>query len=131
MKTPEQMAEEYAEDWHKDCDYPEEILKHTIKATKTTFLAGYKAGQEHPFQFQTKMWVDPIGPQYRWISVKDRLPEEDEKVKILINFFLEGTEVREVTKAAFRNGLWSGEGVHITHPLVSHWMPLPKPPEDK
>ena len=63
MKTPEQMAEEYAEDWHKDCDYPEEILRHTKKATATVFLAGYKAGQEHPFQFQTKMWVDPIGPQ--------------------------------------------------------------------
>lgn len=45
-KTPEQMAEEYAKDWHKDCDYPEAILRHTRKATETTFLAGYKAGFE-------------------------------------------------------------------------------------
>lgn len=45
MKTPDEIAEEWARDWHKDCDYPEEILKHTIKATKTTFLAGYQAAQ--------------------------------------------------------------------------------------
>ena len=72
---------------------------------------------------------DKVMPQ--WISVKDRLPEEDEKVKILINYFFEGTEVREVAKAAFRNGLWSGDKVYITHPLVSHWMPLPTPPEEE
>ena len=48
-KTPEQLAEEFANDWHKDCDYPPEILIHTKRATATVFLAGYKAGQEHPF----------------------------------------------------------------------------------
>jgi hypothetical protein len=47
MKTPEELAEEYAIDWHKDCDYPEAILKQTHAATMTTFLAGYKAAQEH------------------------------------------------------------------------------------
>ena len=46
IKTPEQMAEEYAEDWHKDCDYSEAILKHTKKATETVFLAGYKTAEE-------------------------------------------------------------------------------------
>lgn len=44
-KTPEQMAEEYAADWHKNCDYPPEILKHTLKATETTFLNGYSRGR--------------------------------------------------------------------------------------
>lgn len=47
MKTPEQMAEEFANDWHKDCDYPEAILKHTKKATETVFLAGYQAAKNH------------------------------------------------------------------------------------
>lgn len=45
MKTPEEMAEEYANDWHKDCDYSPEILRHTLKATKTVFLAGYKTAK--------------------------------------------------------------------------------------
>ena len=44
-KTPEQMAEEYTKDWHQDCDYPEEILRHTKKATETVFLAGYKTNK--------------------------------------------------------------------------------------
>ena len=44
MKTPEELAKEWAIDWHKDCDYPEAILKQTHAATMTTFLAGYKAG---------------------------------------------------------------------------------------
>jgi len=46
MKTPEELAKEWAIDWHKDCDYPEAILKQTHAATMTTFLAGYKAGRE-------------------------------------------------------------------------------------
>jgi hypothetical protein len=45
-KTPEEMAEEFADDWHKDCDYPHEILRHTKRATANVFLVGYKAAQE-------------------------------------------------------------------------------------
>ena len=52
MKTPEEMAEEYAEDWHKDCDYPPEILRHTKKATASVFLAGYQAAKD---EYKTKI----------------------------------------------------------------------------
>jgi hypothetical protein len=45
-KTPEELAKEWAINWHKDCDYPDAILEQTHKATMTTFLAGYKAAQE-------------------------------------------------------------------------------------
>ena len=45
-KTPEQLAKEYADHWHKDCNYPDEILRHTKKATATVFLAGYQAAKE-------------------------------------------------------------------------------------
>lgn len=72
MKTPEEMAEEYAKDWHKDCDYPEEILKHTIKATKTTFLAGYKAAQDEEATKDQKiaeLWTE---------SIKNMLPSVHE-----------------------------------------------------
>jgi hypothetical protein len=47
MKTPEELAKEWAIDWHKDCDYPEAILKQTHAATMTTFLAGYETAREH------------------------------------------------------------------------------------
>lgn len=117
-KTPEQMAEDYANDWHKDCDYPAEILRHTKKATETVFLAGYKAGQEHPFQFQTKMWVDPIGPQDRWISVKERLPENGIEVLVVSD---------GETGASWHE---AGEFGWAIGGTVTHWMPLPQPPKE-
>ncbi len=66
MKTPEQIAEEYAEDWHKDCDYPAEILRHTKKATETVFLAGYQAGR-----------LNSEGVQ----AAKDQLADADKLIK--------------------------------------------------
>ena len=120
MKTPEQMAEDYANDWHKDCDYPAEILRHTKKATETVFLAGYKAGQEHPFQFQTKMWVDPIGPQDRWISVKELLPEIEQYVVIYDHGQF---SVNYLTAW----GHWAIKQQDVL-PHPTHWMPLPEPP---
>ena len=44
-KTPEEMAREYADDWHKDCDYPEPLLSTARKATQKIFLAGYRIGR--------------------------------------------------------------------------------------
>lgn len=141
-KTPDEMAEEYCED-HDECEH-----------ARNAFLAGYEAAQKQfapvrvtipqenceaaleamksteQFIKQCVEWTSALTTP-KWISVKDRLPEEDKKVQILINYFLGGTEVREVAKAAFRNGLWSGDKVYITHPLVSHWMPLPEPPKEQ
>lgn len=103
MKTPEQLAEEYADDWHKDCDYPAEILRHTKKATETVFLAGYQAGRLNSEGVQAakdqladgkvmfcvycndmhkgdcaecKGKNHPALRGTQWISVKERLPEE-------------------------------------------------------
>ena len=135
-KTPEEMAEEYCED-HDECEH-----------ARNAFLAGYQAAKDQLADADKVMCsttmeeikavdtgelmpITNLPTSAKWISVEDRLPEEDKKVKILINYFLGGTEVREVAKAAFRNGLWSGDKVYITHPLVSHWMPLPEPPKEQ
>lgn len=65
-----------------------------------------------------------------WISVKDRLPEELTPVIAFTEAIDQGICI------AFReNGLWidgdSGHGiVLIQQGLVTHWMPLPDPPED-
>lgn len=106
-KTPEQLAEEYINDVLEsqcDCSY------------RIAFLAGYEAGQEHPFQFQAKMWVDPIGPQYRWISVKDSEPSDETWVL--------GTNGRDI-ECVFK---------HFTDcysmTTITHWMPLPKQPKE-
>ena len=67
----------------------------------------------------------------KWISVKDRLPEEGEYVLCVLKGFNYGGKI-QVCKFVpadkfkdkpyfehFRNGF----------PSVTHWMPLPEPPE--
>lgn len=127
-KTPEEMAEEFADDWHKDCDYPPEILIHTKRATANVFLAGYKAGQEHPFQFQAKMWIDPIGPQNRWISVTDKLPEDRDIVAVWTN-------AGDIHAAWRKDGVWLMFNLCCTYESelkgVSHWHEIADTPEEK
>lgn len=74
------------------------------RADRDGFLAGYQAAQQ-------------------WISVKDRLPEDADVVLI-----------------AFGGGVsiacYGGDWRHPVYPMlpllsVTHWMPLPKPPEAK
>lgn len=60
-----------------------------------------------------------------WISVKDRLPEDEEEVLIY--------EVGEMYIATYTIKLfftdYNEDNVAIHHP--SHWMPLPEPPEGR
>ena len=64
-----------------------------------------------------------IEPKQEWISVKDRLPEKGQGVLCfcagnLANFYM-----------------WTGEewedsyGYYEYDDIISHWMPLPEPPE--
>ena len=118
MKTPEQMAEEYANDWHKDCDYPPEILRHTKKATANVFLAGYQAAKDSAARDTDGI---DTGTKMQWISVKDRLPEIDQ--------WCSWWDISGATEpcTAFR----SVNDIETWWENYTHWMPLPKPPEDK
>jgi hypothetical protein len=64
-----------------------------------------------------------------WISVNDRLPEEDEDVLVMTaegKFASGGMHVASLDE----DGVWypsHGDGWEF--PDVTHWMPLPKPPE--
>ena len=70
-----------------------------------------------------------------WISVKERLPEEDRQVLI-------SCKNKAMFVAAFQQMYFSGEIVwHVSGPLganrkvatdrVTHWMPLPPPPGEE
>ena len=67
-----------------------------------------------------KMAISALMEQPRWISVEDRLPEDD--VDVLTR---RATGMNVETHCGFRwdydeyNGKWR----------VTHWMPLPEPPE--
>ena len=60
----------------------------------------------------------------KWISVKDRLPDKDDWVLIF-------SEENEVETSYYRCGSKTfscQDDVDLVHP--THWMPLPKQPND-
>ena len=64
--------------------------------------------------------VDPesLRPTAHWISVKDRLPEKDEYVLCFCN-------IGDGFQAIFHYG----KERKFDGTAVTHWMPLPEPPE--
>lgn len=103
-KTPEEMAKEYADDWQKDCDYPEPLLSTVKKATRMIFLAGYEAAK----------------PQ--WISVEERLPRPGQEILIVDDQIMR-------VQAVSSYGKWHPY-VNGSSCKPTHWMPLPEPPKD-
>lgn len=69
------------------------------------------------------------GNQMRWISVKDRLPEEykgedNELINYLCYMPEYGIDIANFMKPA---GIWVCMGLPVK---VTHWMPLPEAPKE-
>ena len=60
-----------------------------------------------------------------WISVKDRLPKSEEE-RVLVRIKYKGLiyGVPSLDTDRYRNHNWVRYGEYVTH-----WMPLPEPPE--
>ena len=74
-----------------------------------------------------------IEPKQEWISVKDRLPEIDKKV-LVCDIDVEDEPVIHTYELSIDEDgyFWSDEGGWwIDFECVTHWMPLPEPPETK
>lgn len=56
--------------------------------------------------------------KYRWISVKDRLPELFTQVLVYDAF------EKNITLGLYGNGDW------LFSKHITHWMPLPDPPKE-
>lgn len=61
-----------------------------------------------------------------WISVKDKLPQEFKRVLVYSDFGIDSK--------VFEGGIFYDGETHCYCPIgkvdgVTHWMPLPKPPE--
>ena len=71
-------------------------------------------------------WNDAVDTMPRWISVEERMPENEVSV---IAFC---TEDNHAWYAFRRGGLWWRPGDRVSIKIfgtVTHWMPLPEPPE--
>lgn len=63
--------------------------------------------------------------RHEWISVKERLPEVWEHVLAVVG-------LRGIVEAAVYDGVkWKVAWNHDELTDVTHWMPLPEPPEVK
>jgi hypothetical protein len=58
----------------------------------------------------------------KWISVDERLPEED---GLYFTYYPNQLHERQIT--FFSSNI---NKFNIFHDLVTHWMPLPKPPSE-
>ena len=76
-----------------------------------------------------------------WISVKDRLPSDEQDVLVIAHgwdgrFVYVGSHKRVEAKKSWLTGitnkssewlLWGWS--YLKEPMVTHWMPLPQPPK--
>ena len=63
-----------------------------------------------------------------WISVKDRLPEQYERV-IVARVYEKGKPLQVEQGMLTAGGWWKVYGTNVKK--VSYWMPLPEPPEEE
>lgn len=155
MKTPEQMAEEYADSLNFFGEY-----RHIIRrGFKDAFLAGYQAAkdqlQPQPFHAGADVYIiDANNPLPKpmplsiaeqvqfadagkvmnspnnsngWISVKERLPKHDEQMLVVTT--PPKREIYHVYWDATRCVFDLMEWGHLKPDEVSHWCYLPEAPK--
>ena len=82
-----------------------------------------------------------------WIGVEDRLPEEHDSIfanhshlsKYMwnkesdnVNVYVEFPDgTGRVTEGRLQDGKWWTRISPVLNPIVTHWMPLPKPPKEE
>jgi len=85
------------------------------------FANAIMAGYDHAGFDSTAIRADERQKAVEWISVKERLPEENHAVLIYYD--------KHITEAMFFDGDWGlPNGDWIMGHTVSFWMPLPFPP---
>lgn len=98
-----------------------------------------------PVLYQTKEYIDKLQTVGGWISVKDRLPDAAgyECLVCAVNENYNQTHVFTAHTGYGEPGWWTGNVHYMSraaspsdnrlHPAlkVTHWMPLPEPPEEE
>lgn len=86
----------------------------------------YKAGVEYVhgmIEDAPTIAPETLWPTAHWISVKGRPPEDH------VTVFAYDSVCRNIYKAWMDSGEWFSEEYLPTFVNITHWMPLPNPPE--
>jgi hypothetical protein len=67
----------------------------------------------------------------RWIPVSERLPEEEQEVLVWNGGGQCLKPWQGHVLCEYRNGEWRESQESDLYPGITHWMPLPEPPEVK
>ena len=62
-----------------------------------------------------------------WTSVKNRMPESGKRYLVQIIEPLFGSKIIDIIR--YDKGVWTYDGMPV-QANVTHWMPLPEPPEE-
>jgi len=69
--------------------------------------------------------IKQLEEEMEWISVKEKLPEDNERVLIFENRYN-----NQYTALYYKERNWFIVKDYMPAEDVSHWMPLPKPPKE-
>ena len=75
-------------------------------------------------------WNDAVDAMPRWISVEERLPEDEKDVAVIVKL----QKGNWMYLTAFRlpcGGWWINRGAGLDYAEVTHWMPLPPAPKEE
>ena len=144
-KTPEQMADEYGATPHEKDAFlagyqAGSLNSEAVQAVKELYAAKLKeanetlAGMEDECEGLKSIIYDHdetnLLTPAKWISVKERLPEEG---KLVLTYGPDGIiDVLTRYKASKNSWKWGRDGEFITLVFdITHWMPLPEPPKEE
>ncbi len=129
--TEEDTTDQLLDYLGQDCEWAAEIVRKRLKALEGALLTEQqevtnKQYEETCRQFESTVEslereLSTLRESMRWIPVSERLPEEENEYLIF--------DGAEIWHGSFAAGQFSE--LATSDPLfdVTHWMPIPQPPE--